>query len=73
MDKSYYRRNLEKRYGFKKNSFLAGFLFFFGIGENPYDEAVKKILNTSVEEALREDARQLNRDWHRMAERHKDQ
>jgi len=70
-DKAYYRKNFEARFGIKRRSFLSGFLFMFGIGENPYKNAIKKILNTSVEEELREDVRQLNLDYRRAMEKHK--
>jgi hypothetical protein len=70
-DKSYYRKLLEERYGLKRRSFLSGFFFMFGIGENPYKNSIKRILNTSVEEALRGDVRQLSMDCRRAMEKHK--
>lgn len=39
----------------EKNSFEAGFFYFFGICPNPYDKAVKNIYSANIGSSLKKD------------------
>lgn len=43
------------KYSIKKNNASGSFWFFFGLSDNPYDNAVKRINEKTVKEALHED------------------
>lgn len=56
-----YKGNFEKRFHLRF-SFWAGFLSFF-TQEDPYDQAIDRIKNKDVEEALTSDKEQLRLDF----------
>ena len=43
------------KYFVDKNNIGGGFWFFFGLGRNPYEDAVQKIHEKNVRDALKED------------------
>lgn len=57
--------NIKERYWIKGNAFWAGFFSFFG-ADSFYTNAIKKIRETSVVEALQGDVNALCQDSHRV-------
>jgi hypothetical protein len=54
------------KYSVKRNSTSGGFWFFFGLGDNPYGEAVERINEKTVKEALHEDWLSISDDFNKV-------
>jgi hypothetical protein len=66
--RSDYKHNFELKYGIHI-SVLDGFLYFFGLKENPYKKIYKKMRERSDIEALRSDWQSVGNDFNVVIER----
>lgn len=61
-----YKNNTKKKFAIEKVNFFSGVLFFFKLGENPYSESLKKILNRTDYEALYWDLQSVGTDFQKV-------
>ena len=63
---TYYKNNLHIRYNIKNVGFFSGFLYFFGLTENPYTKAINQIKRRSDVEALKSDWNVIGKDFQKV-------
>lgn len=63
---TYDKNNFYNRFNLRNVGFFSGFLYFFGLIENPYTKAISKIKRRSDIEALKSDWNVIGKDFQKV-------
>ena len=65
------KNNTNTRFQMKRVGFLSGFMYFFGLADNPYTEVINQIKKRSDIEALKSDFKVVGGDFQRVISKNK--
>ena len=64
-----YKHNFKHKYNIQTITILGGFLYFFGLADNPYKKSIEDNLRRSDFDALRSDWNTVGQDFSRVIEK----